>query len=188
MLLCCLLFICVRQMENESVPGQKNLNVRIRRMRMEDIPVVVAIDQVSFSLPWSERSFRFELTQNQNSRSWVCELINPDGTTKVVGIMVIWLILDEAHLATIAVEPAYRRHSLARRLLAQGLLELYEEGARISYLEVRRGNTAAQSLYQEFGYEAAGVRPRYYKDNFEDAILMTLPNIQPEHLEQLLEE
>ncbi|NPV75033.1 MAG: ribosomal protein S18-alanine N-acetyltransferase [Anaerolineae bacterium] len=173
-------------MENESAQGQEKLSFRIRRMRLEDIPQVVAIDQVSFSLPWSERSFRFELTQNQNSRSWVCESVSTEGTTKIVGMMVIWLVVDEAHVATIAVDPAYRRRSLARRLLAYGLLELFEEGARVSHLEVRRGNVAAQRLYYEFGYEEVGIRPRYYKDNFEDAILMTLPEIQPEHLKQIL--
>lgn len=175
-------------MENESAQGQEKLNIQIRRMRLEDLPHVVAIDQVSFSLPWSERSFRFELTQNQNSYSWVCEVVSADGTAKIVGMMVIWLVVDEAHVATIAVDPAYRRRSLARGLLAYGLLELFEQGARVSHLEVRRGNAAAQRLYHEFGYKEVGIRPRYYKDNFEDAILMTLPEIQPEYLEQLLKE
>lgn len=173
-------------MESDGIPDSEKLNIRIRRMRLEDIPQVITIDQISFSLPWSERSFRFELTQNQNSHSWVCELVSPDGTAKIVGMMVIWLIVDEAHIATIAVDPIYRRRSLARRLLARGLLELYEKGARVSYLEVRRGNTAAQRLYHEFGYKEVGIRPRYYKDNFEDAVLMTWSKIRSEHLEQLL--
>jgi ribosomal-protein-alanine N-acetyltransferase len=175
-------------MENEGLPGEKKIERRIRRMRLEDIPQVVAIDQASFSLPWPERSFRFELTQNQTSRSWVCEFEEENGSTVITGMLVIWLIIDEAHIATIAIDPAFRRRSIAQRLLATGLKEMYQEGARTSYLEVRRGNISAQQLYFKFGFVEVGVRPRYYKDNFEDAILMTLSKIQPELLEQFLEE
>ncbi|MCC6146718.1 MAG: ribosomal protein S18-alanine N-acetyltransferase [Anaerolineaceae bacterium] len=170
-------------MVNEDIPGLEGLHPTIRRMRLEDVPAVTALDQASFTLPWTERSFRFELTQNPNSRSWVCEITQTSGSMAIVAMLVIWLIVDEAHIATLAVDAAYQRRSLGRRLLAQGLWELVQEGAHISYLEVRRSNTSAQQLYRMFGYEETGVRPRYYKDNFEDAILMTLPKIDRKTLE-----
>ena len=153
------------------------MNVTIRRMAVEDISAVVDLDQKSFSLPWPERSFRFELTDNPASRCWVAEL---DG--KVVGMIVIWLIVDEAHVATIATDPEYRRQGIGRRLLAHALRRLIMDGARSSFLEVRESNVAAQDMYRKFGYEVTGRRRRYYRDNDEDAILMTLDSLNAERL------
>ena len=138
-------------------------------MMLEDIPAVIELDKLSFTLPWPERSFRFELTDNPASRCWVFE---QDG--KIVGMIVAWLLVDEAHVATIATHPDHRRQGIARKLLTYALRYMSKEGAITSFLEVRESNTAAQEMYREFGYEAAGRRKRYYKDTDEDAILMTL--------------
>ncbi len=149
----------------------------IRKMTLEDIPAVLDLDHRSFSLPWPERSFRFEITENSASRCWVADL---DG--KVVGMIVVWLIVDEAHVATIAAHPDFRRQGIAKSLLAYALLHLIEEGARSSFLEVRESNRAAQEMYRKFGYEETGRRRRYYSDNDEDAILMNLNSLNPERL------
>ncbi len=149
----------------------------IRKMTLEDVPAVIDLDHKSFSLPWPERSFRFEVTENPASHCWVAEL---DG--KVVGMIVVWLIVDEAHVATIATHPDFRRRGVAQRLLAHALLQLIEEGARSSFLEVRESNEAAQAMYRKFGYEETGRRRRYYSDNDEDAILMSLNSLEPERL------
>lgn len=146
--------------------------MNIRRMTLDDIAQVVAIDKASFSLPWPERSFRFEITDNPASRAWVAEL---DG--KVVGAIVAWLLVDEAHIATIATHPDFRRRGIASKLLSHVLRMMMNEGALKSVLEVRESNSAAQEMYRKFGFEESGRRPRYYKDNSEDAILMTLENI-----------
>ena len=153
------------------------MNLIIRKMTVDDIPAVVDLDQKSFSLPWPERSFRFELTDNPASRCWVAEL---DG--KVVGMIVVWLIVDEAHVATLATHPDYRRRGIGRRLLAHALRHIMEDGARSSFLEVRESNLAAQEMYREFGYEVTGRRRRYYRDNDEDAILMSLDSLNAERL------
>ncbi|MBI4760828.1 MAG: ribosomal protein S18-alanine N-acetyltransferase [Chloroflexota bacterium] len=149
------------------------MNLNIRRMTLDDLPAVVALDQMSFSLPWPERSFRFELTDNTASRCWVAEA---DG--EIVGMLVAWLLVDEAHIATLAVHPAYRRRGIARKLLSHALRSMAKEGAVSSFLEVRESNIAAQELYRQFGYEAVGRRKRYYKDTNEDAILMTLNGLE----------
>ena len=149
----------------------------IRKMTLEDVPGVIDLDQKSFSLPWPERSFRFELTANSASRSWVADL---DG--KIVGMIVVWLIIDEAHVATLATHPDFRRRGIAKKLLAHALRNLMDDGARSSFLEVRESNIAAQEMYRKFGYEASGRRPRYYKDNDEDAILMNLASLNAESL------
>ena len=149
------------------------MNVIIRKMLLEDVERVIAIDRVSFSLPWPERSFRFELTDNPASRCWVAEV---DG--QLVGMIVVWLIVDEIHVATIATHPDFRRQGIAKKLLSHALRHLSTEGAQSSFLEVRASNLAAQEMYRKFGYEESGVRRRYYKDNGEDALLMTLSGIQ----------
>jgi len=143
-----------------------------RRMMLEDVPAVHGIDLQSFSLPWSERSFRYEMTDNPVARGWVAEM---DG--RVVAMLVLWQILDEAHIATIATLPEFRRRGIGERLLIEALMAAREEGARRAFLEVRAGNLAAQKLYKKYGFTAAGVRPHYYKDNNEDAILMDLDDL-----------
>lgn len=151
------------------------MKLTIRKMTVEDVPAVVDLDQKSFSLPWPERSFRFEITDNPISRCWVAEL---DG--KVVGMIVVWLIVDEAHVATLATHPEFRRQGIGQRLLSHALRDLIQEGARRSFLEVRESNLAAQEMYRKFGYEETGRRRRYYRDNDEDAILMNLDSLSVE--------
>ena len=153
------------------------MNVTIRKMTVDDVPAVVDLDQKSFSLPWPERSFRFELTDNPASRCWVADL---DG--KVVGMIVVWLIVNEAHVATVATDPEYRRQGIGKRLLAHALRHMIPEGARSSFLEVRESNLVAQEMYRKFGYEITGRRRRYYRDNDEDAILMNLDSLNAERL------
>jgi len=144
-----------------------------RRMAVADVKAVHAIDTRSFSLPWTERSFLFEVTENQNSLPWVAEWVEA-GARRVVAAVVVWLIVDEAHVGTIAVEPEFRRRGIGRRLLVRALLDALSRGAQTAMLEVRRGNQAARQLYEEMGFHEVGVRPRYYSDNGEDAILMNL--------------
>ncbi|SRR6266542_2451971 len=153
------------------------MKLTIRKMTLDDVPAVIELDQKSFSLPWPERSFRFELTDNPASRCWVAEL---DG--KMVGMIVVWLIVDEAHVATLATHPDFRRQGIAKTLLSHTLRRLIEEGARSSFLEVRESNFVAQEMYRKFGYKEVGRRRRYYRDNDEDAILMNLDSLKVERL------
>jgi [ribosomal protein S18]-alanine N-acetyltransferase len=140
----------------------------IRRMTAADLPAVVQIDALSFSQPWPPSAFTVELS-NPNARCWVAEC---DGV--VAGALVIWRVLDEAHIATIAVHPGQRQRGIGKELLQTGMRAAREEGACIFHLEVRAGNLAAQKMYTGFGYEVVGRRPRYYQDNGEDALLLSL--------------
>jgi ribosomal-protein-alanine N-acetyltransferase len=140
----------------------------IRRMTPADLPAVTELDQLSFSQPWPPAAFTIELA-NINARNWVAEL---DG--RVVGALVLWRVLDEAHIATIATHPDYRRQGVGKTLLKAAMDSAAAEGATIYHLEVRAGNVAAIHMYENFGYEIVGRRPKYYKDNGEDALLMTL--------------
>ena len=149
------------------------MNIAIRRMTLEDVPIVHEIDTLSFSLPWPERSFHFELTENPVSRSWVAEFGG-----RITAMLVLWLIIDEAHIATLATHPDFRRQGIGEQLMIAALLSARAEGAARAFLEVRAGNAAALALYGKYGFMVAGERPGYYKDNNEDAILMNLEDLK----------
>lgn len=145
------------------------MNYEIRKMTLDDLEQVVAIDQVSFSLPWPPRSFQFELTDNEASRCWVADL---DG--RIIAVLVGWFIVDEFHIATIATHPEFRGQGIGRRLLLHVLGSAKEEGAIRAFLEVRESNLIALKMYRDLGFVEDGRRVKYYKDNGEDAILMSL--------------
>src|SRR5688500_19780523 len=92
------------------------MNLIIRKMTVDDIPAVVDLDKMSFSLPWPERSFRFELTDNPASRCWVAEI---EG--KIDGMIVVWLVVTDAHIATLATHPNFQRQVIAKNLLSHAL-------------------------------------------------------------------
>ena len=147
--------------------------ILIRSMQMEDIEQVVAIDRLSFSLPWPTSSYRFELLENKTSRLWVSEHFENGSPGQIVAMIVVWNIVDEAHIATIAVHPEYRRLGIGKHLLAYALKDAVQQGMLTATLEVRAGNRAAQTMYHQFGFAIAGIRLHYYQDNQEDAMLMT---------------
>jgi [ribosomal protein S18]-alanine N-acetyltransferase len=140
----------------------------------------------SFSLPWPESAYHFEVSRNPDSLPLVIEVKEDQGVWRLAGLMVIWLILDEAHIGTIAISAEFRRKGLARMLLREGLLQSGRKGATAAYLEVRRGNLGAQALYNQFGFTIEGVRPHYYKDNHEDALLLTLKPMDINHINSLV--
>jgi len=153
------------------------MSLIVRRMTVEDVSAAHEIDVLSFALPWPERSIRFEVTDNPAARCWAAELDD-----RLVGMLVLWLILDEAHIATLAVHPDFRGQGVAKNLLIEALISAFNEGAQSALLEVRAGNQTAQKMYKAFGFEIVGLRERYYKDNKEDAILMTLSRLPVEPL------
>ena len=154
------------------------MNLFIRKMTVDDVPVAHELDVLSFTLPWPERSLRFEVTDNPAARCWVAEL---EG--RLVGMIILWMIVDEAHIATIATHPDIRRSGVGSRLLENALQSALGEGARKVFLEVRAGNDAAQAMYKKFGFVEDGRRARYYKDNHEDAVLMSLNFVTPPKVE-----
>ncbi|MGE5223163.1 MAG: ribosomal protein S18-alanine N-acetyltransferase [Omnitrophica WOR_2 bacterium] len=162
-----------------------NDGVAIRRMTIDDLEQVHAIDVLSFALPWPSSSYRFELLENPASLSWVAETILPGGKRRVVGMSVIWLVKDEAHIATIAIHPDFRGRGIGRKLLAEVLRESIAGGAKQATLEVRANNVVAQNLYKDFGFEVVNRRLRYYSDNNEDALMMTVNDLDEDYLDWL---
>jgi ribosomal-protein-alanine N-acetyltransferase len=159
-------------------------NITIRKMTPEDVEDVFELDQRSFTTPWPKKSFSFEVSENKAARLWVAEEENGGGK-QIVGMIVCWLLVDEAHIATLAVDEDHRRQRIASALLCTALTAMMAEGAISAALEVRAGNAAAQSIYRRFGFQLVGRRPGYYKDNGEDAILMTLRDLDEQHLSNI---
>ncbi len=157
----------------------------LRPMTLADLDQVVEIDRASFPTPWPQDAFLYEIKRKRNVICWVVETVTSDGEGELVASIVIWLILDEAHIGTLAVKPGYRCQKIGQKLLASSLMEAFRRGARRANLEVRESNQPAKNLYQKFGFEAVGLRRDYYTDNHEDAILMTLVELNLQELAHL---
>lgn len=160
-------------------------SLQFRLMKLEDIPRVHEIDVLSFALPWPEKSYNFELTQNPSTLALVAEGNSQAAQPTVIGMAVVWNVIDEAHIATIAIHPAFRGQGFGQKLLGETLRRCIQRGAFVATLEVRENNLLAQQMYTKFGFKIVGRRFRYYKDNNEDAILMTLDGMGPRYLEWL---
>jgi ribosomal-protein-alanine N-acetyltransferase len=137
-------------------------------MLIGDLPAVLEIERASFRTPWPPHAYRTELETNRLATYLVARI---DG--RVVGYGGMWLMVDEAHITTFAVDPAWRRQGIGERLLMTMLDIAIARGAREATLEVRLSNMAARRLYEKYGLRPVGVRPRYYSDDQEDALVMT---------------
>ncbi|WP_456432018.1 ribosomal protein S18-alanine N-acetyltransferase [Thermosulfuriphilus sp.] len=124
------------------------------------------IERLSHSNPWSKAAFISELSHSA-ARLWIVKVA---GIPR--GFLSFWLVLDEVHILNLAIHPAFRRQGLATRLIRLALKYARHRGATLAWLEVRPSNVAARNLYQKLGFVASGLRPGYYQDTGEDAIIM----------------
>lgn len=139
----------------------------IERMAPEDLDEVLVIEQGSFDDPWTDEIFRAELRH-----SWShCDVLRT-AKGEIVGYIVFWSVADEVHLLNVAVDPAKRKHQFGRKLLDHMLEFARTQSARFITLEVRHSNEAALQLYESGGFKRVGVRPRYYANDGEDAVIM----------------
>jgi ribosomal-protein-alanine N-acetyltransferase len=142
--------------------------LEIRDMTITDLTAVQVIERASFSTPWPPHAYRQELETNRLAQYIVATL---DG--EIVAYAGVWLMVDEAHVTTFAVHPAFRRRGIGERLLLEVLDRSLRRQAREATLEVRLSNLPARRLYEKYGFRPVGIRPRYYSDNNEDALIMT---------------
>jgi ribosomal-protein-alanine N-acetyltransferase len=188
--------------ESVSPPHQKTgvIPFRVEPMQWDDVPEVIVIERQSFSLPWSDYTYQHELMENNHSHYYVARHINGQAAGRaswltrlfqtrllqrpskapVVGYGGFWLVVDEAHISTIASGTAWRGRGIGELMLLAMVERSVELGAVLVTLEVRVSNSVAQNLYRKYGFEVVGRRPRYYRDNDEDADLMTVNQIQSE--------
>ena len=102
----------------------------------------------------------------------------------ILGFVGLWLMVGEAHIVTLAVRETHRRGGIGEMLLIASLDVAVQNGQDVMTLEVRRSNQAALALYEKYGFVRVGVRSRYYSDNREDAVLMSLPSLHSAELRE----
>nr|WP_272936611.1 ribosomal protein S18-alanine N-acetyltransferase [Syntrophus gentianae] len=139
-------------------------------MTLKDLDEVLAIEQASFSSPWTRNMFVQELSISI-SRSLTLWMILPESSL-LVGYMICWIVAGEVHLQKIAVKPESRRRHRATCLMKALFQSARDERCRSVVLEVRRSNIAAQKLYEKFGLVSKGIRRSYYSEEGEDALIM----------------
>lgn len=145
-----------------------------RAARPEDVARIMEIERDGFLHPWSR-----ELIERELGHAWSHLLLayepGEGGAERVVGYIVFWLVHDEVHVLNVATALEARRRGVGRALMAAAEDAGRARGARLSTLEVRRSNTPAIELYRAIGYRQVGVRPNYYAEEHEDAIVMIKP-------------
>ncbi len=147
-------------------PSDLTQEVRVRRLAYSDLPAVISIERRSFPTPWSLAMFVLELSKP----SGIC--LAASAGEELLGYVVCSRYDQVWHLMNIAVAPEARGSGVAGHLMRR----LFEEGrGTLPFtLEVRVSNHGAIAMYERFGFRSAGVRPRYYHDNGEDALIMWL--------------
>jgi ribosomal-protein-alanine N-acetyltransferase len=142
---------------------------RVERLTSADqIDDVLAVEEASFTNPWTRQMYLAEL---DNPGVSFC-VIAVGAARNVVGFCSFWRVVDELHINNLAVLPAFRRRGVAATLLTHVLEEGVACGARRATLEMRRSNEAARALYERFGFSVAGVRTGYYTRPDEDALVL----------------
>ncbi|HUV04447.1 MAG TPA: ribosomal protein S18-alanine N-acetyltransferase [Armatimonadota bacterium] len=152
-------------MAAERAP-ERRIPIRIERMQLEDVETVAELDKKCFPSPWSASAYANEV--HNLSAYYIVARTN----SRIVGYGGMWLIIDEAHITTLGVDPEYRGRKIGERVLANLLDEAIHRGARRATLEVRKSNELAQNLYRKYGFRVAAIRRGYYTNNYEDAIVM----------------
>ena len=158
-----------------------SLEVRITAMRRRHLRSVLRIENEVYPRPWSLGLFMSELAV-RNGRIYLVARV---GAT-VVGYAGLLFSIDDGHVTTIAVDPAWHRRKIATRLMLVLVGEAIRRGATGLTLEVRVGNNGAQALYRQFGFHPAGIRRNYYVETNEDALVMWADDVDgPEYAQRL---
>lgn len=160
-------------------------------MQFSDISQVVTIDQASFDPAWSARSYAYEIGESLYSHMVVLERSQeqpftgwrrlfgtyfraPEIQRQIVAYGGLWNITGEGHISTIASHPAWRGHGYGEIVLAGMIRRALTLEAEYVVLEVRVSNTIAQKLYAKYEFKTVAVKPKYYRNNNEDAYDMRL--------------
>ena len=143
------------------------MEIIIREMEEKDLDRIMEVEKGAFTTPWSRESFLLEITENKLAKYFVAEV-----NEVPVGYGGIWLILDEGHITNIAVDREYRGLGIGEKIL-KVLIDYCKEHKILAItLEVRENNQAARNLYKKHGFVGYGIRPNYYADEKQDAIVM----------------
>ncbi|HKW03297.1 MAG TPA: tRNA (adenosine(37)-N6)-threonylcarbamoyltransferase complex dimerization subunit type 1 TsaB [Vicinamibacterales bacterium] len=139
-----------------------------RAVTREELAAVESLQRQTFTNPWAAESIKWELENTDVARLYVMRATDQ----RVVAYCACWIVFDELHINSLAVDPAWRRRGLARRLLVSVFGDAVASGAQSATLEVRRSNEAARALYEGLGFKVDGVRRDYYQHPREDALIL----------------
>jgi ribosomal-protein-alanine N-acetyltransferase len=153
----------------------KPLDLKIQSLTLEHLTDLLELDQACFNGWWTMEGYRREL---ESPNSHFLGLFSPFSGSELLGMGCFWSILEEAHITILAVHPEYQCQGLGQALLYGLLKTASDRGLERATLEVRASNERAISLYKKFGFKTAGTRPRYYKDNNEDALILWISDLQ----------
>ncbi len=155
--------------------------LKIQSLSKENLSAIVELDKVCFGGLWSKEAYQREM---DSPNSEIIGTFSSQTGEKLLGMGCFWSILEEAHITILAVNPQYHRQGIGATLLYSLITAAGDRGLERATLEVRVSNQAAISLYEKFGFKAAGRRRRYYRDNNEDALILWLGGIhQPDFSE-----
>ncbi len=151
--------------------------VRLSSMQESDLDEVLALEQASFTQPWTRKMFLGELRGNKFAMNVVARAGEGGFGTglaagTLVGYIVFWVVFEELHVMNLAVRPEARRRGLGTDLVRHALSVGAERGVRTALLEVRASNRAALAMYESLGFTGKGVRKGYYDQPREDAVIM----------------
>jgi ribosomal-protein-alanine N-acetyltransferase len=141
-------------------------------MGLADLDEILAIEERSFVTPWSRKLFMEEY-HSDRAKTFVARTA-AGARQEIAGYLCAWFVEDEVHILNLACHPRFRRRRVATGLLLHCLAHAGTRGVKWAYLEVRRSNDQALSLYAKQGFKPVGVRRGYYTDTREDAIVMAL--------------
>ncbi|MFH1096065.1 MAG: ribosomal protein S18-alanine N-acetyltransferase [Candidatus Desantisbacteria bacterium] len=153
----------------QKVNGNRDktcLTPTISPMTMDDVSQIAALEKMCFTMPWSEGLFVAEL-ENNNSYFLTIRL-----RSNLIGYAGFWMIIDEAHIVSLAVHPEFRRQKIGEMLVSSMLDMAKQKGALRATLEVRETNSPANLLYEKFGFRCVALRKGYYSDTKEHAVIM----------------
>ena len=145
-------------------------NVEISFMVVEDLDEIIAIENTSFTTPWTRNIFLQEM-HLQISCNLVAKITKIQ-TKEMAGYIIFWMIADETHRQRVATRKDLQRLGIASKLMEEMVRLSDKEGVARCILEVGRSNESAIHLYKKFGFTLQGVRPLYYSERGEDALIM----------------
>jgi [ribosomal protein S18]-alanine N-acetyltransferase len=156
-------------------PAQRPSRFTIRAMTASDIGAVTQIERSSFATVWPSDAFYNELSTNRLAHYFVGSFDD-----RVIAYGGIWVILEDSHVTTLAVDPQYRGRRFGEILLLRLIDEAIERGAAWMTLEVRESNAVAQRLYRKYGFTTVTMRAGYYSDDNESALIMWAGSLRSE--------
>lgn len=149
---------------------------------IEAMPDILQIEEACFSAPWTRKMLEAELSGNPFAHFLVAKRAVPGeaGAATIIGYLCFWVVFEEVRLMNLAVIESMRHKGIARALVVQALETGVAQAAMRAVLEVRASNQAAHALYRSLGFRDVSIRPTYYTNPIEDALLMELDPIVSE--------